>query len=149
MEEVFVPDLAAGWRWFSFAAAVAALSAYWSWRAYRDHDGRLRKVGQTVGPLLVLCGVAGVAAAFYDLSRSPVIVVTPDYLLLGNDTVASTALRRAYLEPVAVGGGYGAPSSATEELAVVEFADGTNLLFSESNYDTRALVEAINRALGR
>lgn len=149
MQEVFVPDLAAGWRWFSFAAAVAIGAALWTWRAYRSPAGRLRHVGQTVGPLLALCGLAGVGAAFYDLARRPVIVVTPDYLLLGNDTVPTAGLRRAYLEPVAVGGGYGAPSAATEELAVVEFADGRTLLLSEDNYDTRAVVEAIGRALGR
>ena len=149
MEEVFVPDLATGWRWFSFAAVVAVGALVWSWRAYGGRGGRLRQVGQTVGPLLALCGVAGVAAAAYDIAGSPVIAVAPDYLILGRDTVASVDVRRAYLEPVAVGGGYGAPSAATEELAVIEFADGSTLLLSEGNYDTRAVVEAVNAALGR
>ena len=150
MQEVFVPDLAGGYRWLSFSAAVGMAAAAWAVAAYRGGvgGGGLRKVGQTLGPLLALCGLVGAVAVFVDMSRSPVIVVTPGYLLLGNDTVPVAKVRRAYLEPVAVGGGYGA-NAETEELGVIEFADGGSLLLSEGEYDTRAVVEAMDRVMGR
>ena len=105
MQEVFVPDLAGAYRWLSFAAVLGLGAAIWTIVSYRGGvgGGGLRKVGQTVGPLLALCGLVGAGAVFVDMSRSPVIVVAPDYLLLGNDTVPAAGVRRAYLEPVAVG----------------------------------------------
>ena len=148
MQEVFVPDLASGYRWLSFAAVVAIGATAWTVLAYRGRfrSTGMRQVGQSVGPLLALCGFVAAGAVFVDLSRSPVIVVTEAYLLLGNDTVPAAGVRRAYLEPVAVGGGYGA-NAATEELGVIEFADGGSLLLSQGEYDTRAVVEAIDRAM--
>ena len=150
MQEVFVPDLASAYRWLSFAAVVGIGAAVWSVWSYRGGvgGGGLRKVGQTVGPLVALCGLAGAGAVFFDMARSPIIVVAPEYLLLGNDTVSKAEIRRAYLEPVAVGGGYGA-NAETEELGVIEFADGGSLLLSEGEYDTRAVVEAMDRMMGR
>lgn len=148
MEEVFIPDLASGYRWLSFAVVVAVGAGAWTVYAYRGGIGNGRKVGQTVGPLLALVGTVGAAAVFLDMTRSPIVAIAPDYIILGNDTVPAAAVRRIYLEPIAVGGGYGA-SAVQEELAVIEFADGGTLLFSQGEYDTRALVEAADEIMGK
>ncbi len=141
MEEVFVPQLAASYRWLSLAAIVAVVAAVWTLTAFRGPTTRNSKLGQTLGPLFLLFAISSVVMVALDLTRSPIIVVAPTYAIIANDTVVASALKRVYLEPVAVSGLAG--STRNEELAIIEYANGSQLILAADEYDTRAVVEAM------
>lgn len=146
MQEVFIPDLQSTYRWLSAAALVAIAAGVFTWQSYRPGQAPLRKVGQTLGPLLLLFGICSVVLLAWDLSRTPVIIVGDDYLIIGRDTVYAKEIRRAFLEPVTQQGFAG--QGEASELGIVQFADGTQLILGADEYDTRAVVESIRPLLG-
>lgn len=144
MEEVFVPQLTASFRWLTLCliAALAGLLFYLGIGRTPGH--RLRAIGQLVGPLVALVGVAGAGLVAWDMARSPTIVVADDYLIVGRDTLAASRVTKAFIETVSDRGIVGPP--ATSDIGVVEFGPGEPaLLLSAHQYDVRGVIGSVRR----
>ncbi len=143
MEEVFVPEVAASYRWISAAGILVVVAVVWTISAYRGPTTRNSKLGQLLGPMLILFGLSSLVMVGLDLSKSPIIVVAPGYAIIGNDTLLPGGLSRAYLEPVSVSGLAG--RGGTQDLGIIEYTDGTQLVLAADEYDTRAVVAAMRK----
>ncbi len=141
MEEVFVPQIASSYRWLSAVVVLSIGAAIWTFRAYRGPTTRNSKLGQLLGPLFLLFGLCSTGMLALDLTKSPIIVVAPTYAIIASDTFFAQDISKVYLEPVSVSGAVG--QGGTEDLGIIEFADGTQLVLAADEYDTRGVVEAL------
>ena len=145
MQDVFAPDLQSAFRWLSLLVLLAVAGFGVSLYSYGKRRFRLRVLGQMLGPLVALSCTAGAAFVAWDMSRTPTIAIVDDYALFGRDTVLASDIRKAYLEPVSTRNMIG--QADVQEIAVVEFADGSPRIFGPGEYDTRALVEALRQLM--
>ena len=143
MEEVFLPDLRASYRWFGLLGGVAVVGVITLVLLVRKAEPRLRPVLQLVAGLAVLVGTLGAGMVLWDMLRTPSIAVGPDYLLMGGERYEAAAIEKVFIQSIADYNLMGQPS--TKDVAVLEFADGRTQLFGEDQYEVRDLARALKR----
>jgi len=143
MEEVFVPNLMASYRWLSLCLIALLGGSVLAVMAYRRKDFPSRVAAQLLGALFALFGLLGGVMIGWDMLRTPIIVVTDDYAVLGRDTLRAAEIDRAYIRPLSEGPMAGAQE--TVDLGIVEYTDGSMSLFSQKNYDVKGLIGALRK----
>ncbi len=146
MEAVFVPDLSVEYRWMSLCCIAGLAGVALAVFSFRQNTFRLRAVGQLLGPLLALAGLAGGGLIVADMAMTPTVVVADDYLLLGNDSIPQAEVKSAFLKSVNETNRIN--QSDQRDVAIVTFADDRVKVFSDKQYEVGELVRAVREMLG-
>lgn len=141
MQEVFLPDLIASYRWLSLCLVFGVAGVLLAVLAFRQTNFPLRPVSQLMGMFIGMIGLLGAFFLIWNNARTPSVVVADQYIILGNDTVATTMIKRAYVEIVAEYNMMGDPSS--DEIGILELTDGTVQLFDSEVYELKPLIRAL------
>jgi len=135
----------ASYRWMSLCSIVGITGIVLAVLAFRKTNFPLRPVAQLGGMLLGLVGLVGGLMILWDLSRTPTVIVTTEYLLLGNDTLQLVDIERVYIEPVSKAKATG--QQEIRDLGIVQLKNGETLLFAQDNYRVKKLIGAIREVM--
>lgn len=143
--QVFVPKLLDAYKWMSLCFVLGFAGLVVAVASFRNAQFPARPAAQLVGPLFAIVGLAGGAMVLWDIARTPTVIVAPEYILMGNDTLAIADIDEAYIESVAKGQVVGEQES--RDLGIVRLRDGEALLFAQDNYKVKELIGAIRGVL--
>ena len=146
MQEVFLPDLVASYRWLSLCLVLGGAGVYLAVASFRRRDFPARPAAQLLGLTFASVGLLSALFVGWDVLRTRALVVADDYLLLGDDTIRAAEVTASYLETVSEYNLMGEP--AVDTVGVIEFADGRAQLFSGEQYPVRDLILATRRLPG-
>lgn len=143
MQEVFIPDLVASYRWLSLCLIFGVAGVLLAVLAFRQNKFPLRPVAQLMGMMLGMVGLLGAGFILWNNARTPTVVVTNEFLILGNDTIPNVMINKAYIETVSDYNMMGEPS--TDEIGILELSNGRTQLFDSEVYDVKKLMRSIQR----
>ena len=141
MQEVFIPELVASYRWLSLCLIFGVVGVLLAVLAFRQNKFPLRPVAQLMGMMVGMVGLLGAGFIMWNNARTPTVVVTKQYVILGNDTVPNVMINKAYIETVSDYNIMGEPS--VDEIGVLEFSDGRTQLFDSEIYEVEKLIRTI------
>ncbi len=143
MQELFIPDLVSSYRYLSLCLIFGVVGVLVAVLAFRQKNFPIRPVAQLVGMFVGLIGLIGALFILWNNARTPTVVVANTYIILGNDTVPSSMIKRAYLETVSDYNMMGEPN--TSEIGILELSDGRLQLFDSDAYELKPLFEALQK----
>ena len=141
MQEVFIPELVSSYRWLSLCLIFGVAGIILAVLAFRQNKFPLRPVAQLMGMMVGTVGLLAAVFVMWNNARTPTVVVTKQYLILGNDTVPNVMIDKVYLETVSDYNMMGEPS--TDEIGILELSDGRTQLFDSEVYNVEKLVRTI------
>ncbi|MFK8055574.1 MAG: hypothetical protein AB8F78_05585 [Saprospiraceae bacterium] len=143
MQEVFIPELVSSYRWLSLCLIFGVAGVVLAVLAFRQNKFPLRPVAQLMGMMVGMVGLLGAGFVMWNNARTPTVVVTKQYLILGNDTIPNVMINKAYIETVSDYNMMGEPT--VDEIGVLELSDGRTQLFDSEVYDVKKLMTDIER----
>lgn len=141
MQELFLPDLVASYRYLSLCLIFGVTGILLAVLAFRQKNFPLRPVAQLMGMFVGMIGLIGAIFILWNNARTPTVVVSKQYIILGNDTIPTKMIERAYLETVSDYNMMGEPS--TDEIGILELSDGRVQLFDSEVYELKPLIGAL------
>ena len=141
LQAFFAPNLTASYRWMSLCLVLGLAGLTVAVLSFRRKDFPVRQASQLVGPLVALVGLAGAGMILWDIARTPTVITTQHFVLLGNDTLHAVDIERAYIEAVVKSDAAG--KSKPRDLGIVQSSKGQTWMFAQDNYDVKAVIQAI------
>jgi len=141
MQEVFIPELVSSYRWLSLCLVFGFAGVLLAVLAFRQNKFPLRPVAQLMGMIVGMVGLIGAGFIMWNNARTPTVVVTKQFLILGNDTIPNAMIKKAYIETVSDYNMMGEPN--TDEIGILEFTDGRTQLFDSEIYELKDLIGTI------
>jgi len=145
MEEVFIPNLSSSYMWLSLCLIFGISGVLLAVLAFRQNKFPLRPVAQLMGMTFGLVGLLGAVFILWNNARTPSVVVTKQYLILGNDSIPNEQIKRAYIETVSDYNMMGEPN--TDEIGILELHSGRTQLFDTEVYEVKQLIGSIQSVL--
>ena len=143
MQELFLPDLIASYRWLSLCLIFGVVGVLIAILAFRQKNFPVRPLAQLMGMFVGMVGLAGAFFIFWNNARTPTVVVSEHYIILGNDTIPNENIKRAYIEIVANNNMYGQQTS--DEIGILEMSDGRVQLFDSEVYELKTLIGTLQQ----